>query len=283
MLRTDHLNDVTSDDVFLGLRHIGQELFLTDIRFEWNRRHFDGEGDWMVFTGLFEQRNQPFDFGGGILVGFFRAGGIFEDRVHQDSEGLSDAIKDEQLIRNEEIHDRSLEVVMRRARHNGLDVVDKLVPDEANRAAGETRKAWQRDRPILFQDALHDLKAVSHAGDAVLGAPKIQVGIGGRHTLRRRAVLKTTGPTCNPGGLDQFPVFEDFHPFGGLANHRPRITADKGIASEMFSALDGFEQERFAWSPDLPVSREGGFDVSQQAAGYGNDIALLGEFQEVWE
>ncbi len=61
----------------------------------------------MMFARLFEQRDEPLDFADGVLVGFRRAGGVVEHGVDQDGDGLRDAIEDEQLVGDEEIHRRA--------------------------------------------------------------------------------------------------------------------------------------------------------------------------------
>ena len=59
-----------------------------------------------MFARLFEQRDQALDFADGVLVGLGRAGGVVEHGVDQHGDGLGDAVEDEQLVGDEEIHHR---------------------------------------------------------------------------------------------------------------------------------------------------------------------------------
>ena len=146
-LRADHLDDVARGDVLLGLEHVGEELLPGQVRLEGQRAAPPRERvTGTVLAGLFEQGDQPVDFADGVLVGLRRAGGVLEHGVDQDGDGLGDAIEDQQLVGDQEIHHRRLQVVVRRARHDRLDVVDELVADETDRAAGEPRQARAPDR-----------------------------------------------------------------------------------------------------------------------------------------
>jgi hypothetical protein len=71
-----------------------------------------------------------------------------------------DAVENQKLVGDEKIHHRRLQFILRRARHDGFDVVDEFVADEADRAAGEARQARHRHRAIFFHHALDDFEAV---------------------------------------------------------------------------------------------------------------------------
>ena len=64
---------------------------------------------------------------------------------------------------------------------------------------------------------------------------------------------------------------------------RARIAADERVAAEMFAAFDGFEQKRFALAADFAVGRERRFNVGQQAARDGDQVALRGQFQKFFQ
>ena len=68
-----------------------------------------------------------------------------------------------------------------------------------------------------------------------------------------------------------------------LPDDRARVAADERVAAEVFAALDGFEQERFARPADFAIGRERRFDVGQQPAGDGDQVALGGQLQELFE
>ena len=105
---TDDLDDVAGSNVFFGLEDVGEEFFFGEIGVEGDRGNFVGDGRRMMLAGLFEEGDQAFNFCGGVFVGFFRAGGIGKHGVDQNGECLRDAIEDEQLVGDEEIHDRRL-------------------------------------------------------------------------------------------------------------------------------------------------------------------------------
>ena len=58
--------------------------------------------------------------------------------------------KIKQLVGDEKIHDGRAQFILRRARHDRLDVVDEFVADETDRAAGEARQAGQRPPRDIF-------------------------------------------------------------------------------------------------------------------------------------
>ena len=81
-----------------------------------------------------------------------------------------DAVENEQLVGDEKIHHGRLQFVMRRARHDGFDVVDEFVADEADRAAGEARQARHGHRAVFFHHALDNFEAVAHGrADLLVG------------------------------------------------------------------------------------------------------------------
>ena len=112
-----------------------------------SRRHFRWKAAPGGARGLFEQGDQPLDFAHGLFVGLLGAGGVVQDGVDQHGHGLGDAVENEQLVGDEEIHHRRLQFVARRARHDRFDVVDELVADEPDGPAGEPRQAGHRTRP----------------------------------------------------------------------------------------------------------------------------------------
>jgi len=64
------------------------------------------------------------------------------------------------LVRDEKIHHRRFQFIVRRARHDGFDVVDEFIADEADRTAGETRQSRHRHRAIFLHHALDHFEAV---------------------------------------------------------------------------------------------------------------------------
>ena len=65
-----------------------------------------------------------------------------------------------------------------------------------------------------------------------------------------------------------------------LPDDRARIAADERVAPDVFAALDGFEEERFALPADFAVGRERRFQIGEDAARDGNEISLRGELQK---
>jgi hypothetical protein len=88
-LGTDHLDDVAGGDVFLGAGDVGGIVVSRTLE-------VNGElgGDWhgprVVFGRLFEQGDEPFDFGDGIFVGLLGRVGVGAGGVHQHGERLVD-------------------------------------------------------------------------------------------------------------------------------------------------------------------------------------------------
>src|SRR5215469_10924525 len=121
-----------------------------------------------MFSWLFEERDETLDFGDGIFVRFFRAGRVIEDRVDQDSDGLGDAVENEELIRDQKNHRGRAEFVFGRTRHNGLNIVDKFVADEPDGATREARKSGDSDGAILLHHALDDFESVFDGMDIPL-------------------------------------------------------------------------------------------------------------------
>src|SRR5256886_12016371 len=65
-----------------------------------------------------------------------------------------------------------------------------------------------------------------------------------------------------------------------LPDNRARITADKGIAAQMFAALDRFEEERLRLAANFAIGRKGCFNVGDQPACDRDEVALCGQLQE---
>ena len=78
-------------------------------------------------------------------------------------------------------------------------------------------------------------------------------------------------------------VLQHLHRLAHLPDDRARIAAHEGVAPEVFAALDRLEQERLARPADLAVGRERRFDIRQQPAGDGDQVALGGQLQELVE
>ena len=168
-----------------------------------------------MFARLFEQRDEPVNFAGGIFVGVGRAFRVFQNGVDQNRDRLLHAVKNQKLVGDEEIHHRRFQFIVRRARHDGFDVVDEFVADEAQRAAGEARQARHGHRAIFFHHALDDFEAVLHV-------------------------------LADDGAFRDAAVFDHLDVLAVLPDDRARIAADERVAPEMFAALDGFKEKRFA-------------------------------------
>ena len=50
----------------------------------------------------------------------------------------------------------------------------------------------------------------------------------------------------NQTAFHHLSVFDDFDAVGGLFDDGARVAADERVAPDVFAALDGFKQERFA-------------------------------------
>ena len=207
---------------------------------------------------MFEERDETFDLADGVFVGVSGAGGVVDHGVDQHGYGLRDAVEHEQLIRDDEIHRGRSEFVMRRARNNGFDIVDKFVTDETHRAASEARQPRQRDGPILLHNALDDFESVLHAIFTRLFARRWYAEL-----------------------LHHLAVLGDFNLAAGLLDDRTRIAADERIATEMFAAFHGLKEKRFALPTDFAIGRERRFDVSENARGDGDQVAPSCQFQKV--
>src|ERR1039458_5209494 len=120
---------------------------------------------------------------------------------------------------------------------------NKFVADEADGTAGEARQTRHAHRAIFFHHALDDFEAVLHV-PADDGA------------FRNAAVLDH---------LDMLAVLPD---------DGARIAADERIAPDMFAALDGFKEKRFARAANFAVGRERRFQIGKDAARDGNEISL---------
>jgi hypothetical protein len=82
-------------------------------------------------------------------------------------------------------------------------------------------------------------------------------------------------------GVHHLGRSEDFDAVAVLADDRARIAAHEGVASEVFAALDGFEEERFALAADLAIGGERGFEIGQQAAADGDQVSLGGQLHGI--
>ena len=216
-----------------------------------------------MLNRLLEQRDEAVDFAGGVFIRLGRAGGVLEHRVHQNGNGLGDAIEDEQLVGDEEVDHRGLQIVVRRTRHHRLDVMNEFVADETDRPAGEPRQAGHRDGAILLHHALDRRQAVAQAGRG-----------------RRSA---GPGFCLNAEGLDDLAVLKHFDGLAHLPDDRARIAAHERVAPDMLAALDRLEQEGLARPTDLAIGRKRRFNVSQQPAGDGDQVALGGQLQKLFE
>ena len=76
--------------------------------------HLAGHTHRAVLAGLLEQGDEAINFANRVFIGLRRAGGLVEHGVDQDGDGLGHAIEDKQLVGDEEIDHRGLQVVVRR-------------------------------------------------------------------------------------------------------------------------------------------------------------------------
>ena len=205
-----------------------------------------------MFARLFQQRNDAVNLARGIFVGVLRRRRGVENRIDQDRDGLRDTVENQKLIGHEKIHHGRFQFIVQRPRHDGFDVVDEFIADETDRAAGEAWQPGQRDRAILFHDALDDFEAVLHA-------------------------------LADDGGFHDLAVFDDLHAVAGLLDDRAGIAADERVAAQMFAALDGFKEEGFARAADFAIGRERRFDVREQPARDGNEVSLRGQLQKFFQ
>ena len=245
---------------------------------------------------LFEQGNEPFDLGHGVFVGLGGVRALFENGIYEDSKGLVDAVENEQFIGDEKVHHGRLQIIVGRARHDGFDVVNEFVADEADRAAGETRQRWQRDRAVFFHEALDDFEAVAdglqRGGRGFVRrrldghGELLDHAVGFHHRVRDRGRV---GFSLGPGRrrrmgdqefLDDFAVLDQLQLAADLADDGAGIAAHKRIAPEMFAAFHRLEQERFALAANFVIGGERGFEIGEQPARHRDDVALLGELQE---
>ncbi len=192
---------------------------------------------------MFEQGDEAINLADRIFVGFRGGHTVLDDGIDQHRDGLRHAIEDEQFIRDQEIHRGRAEFIVRRSRHDRLDVVNEFVADETDGAARETRQARHGHRPEALQNALDDLKTVAHAILALL------VGFGRHGEL-----------------LDDFAVFDHFDAIARLLDDGARVASDERVAPEMFAAFDRFEKKRFALAANFFVGRKRRLKIGEKAA-----------------
>ena len=145
-LRADHLNNVARRDVLLGAQDIPQEHLLGHVGDKGHLRDLARNIHGDVVGRLLQQGNQPLDFPRRLLISLLRAALPVQHGVDQDGDGLGHAVKNQQLVGDEKIHDRRAQVVARRARDDRFDVVYKFIADKADRAAGKTGQAGPGNR-----------------------------------------------------------------------------------------------------------------------------------------
>jgi hypothetical protein len=201
-----------------------------------------------VFQRLFQQRNQTLNFPGRLLVSFLRRASV-QDGIDQNGDGLGDAIKDQQLVGDEEIQDRRAQIVRGRAGHDRLDVMNKFVADKPQRPAAETRQPRHGHRPVAPHDFFHHLQPV----------------------LDRLA---------DNEAFQHLAIFEQVHPRAGLLDDGAGVAADERVTANMFAALNRFAQKRLAPAANLAVGRERRLQIRQNAARDRNQVALAGQLQE---
>src|SRR5437879_6552817 len=115
----------------------------------------------MMLARLFEQRDKPLDLAGRIFVGFFSVGGVIQDGVYEDSQGLSDPIENQQLIGNQKIHCWRLNFIARGPRNDWLDIINKFVSDKTDSAASESRQTCNADGPIFSHDSFDNVQLIA--------------------------------------------------------------------------------------------------------------------------
>src|SRR5208282_5640829 len=138
-----------------------------------------------------------------------------------------------------------------------LDVMYKLVADETDRSAGEARQSGEGDGLEPPHDLFHDLQAVPD------GFGAIDAGAGLDGELR-----------------GDFAVLDDLDAPALLSDDGAGIAADKGITANVFAAFDGFEKKGFALPANLAIGGERRFQIRQNPARNGDEIALTGPFQK---
>jgi hypothetical protein len=210
--------------------------------------------DRMVFARLFEEGNQALNFADGLFVGFASAGLLVEYSVDQDGDRLRNAVENQEFVSDQKVHGRGPQIIVRRAGHDRLHVMDEFVTDETDSAAGETRQPGQGHRSIPFQHLFDHLKSVLHT----LRAIRIRFARDGKF-------------------LNHFAAFDQFYAVCVLTDHGAWIAANERITPEMLAAFDGLKEKRFALSADFAVSRQRRFEVREQAPSDGNQISAPGQ------
>ena len=297
-LRADHLNDVAGGDVFLRLPHIGQKFLFGNIRLKRDRRNFRQQTDRLIFARLLEQQDNAFDFSDSVFISLCCAGLVVEEGVDEDGDGLQDPVEDQKLIGDEEINRGRAQIVARRSRHNRLHVVDELITDESDGAAGETRQARKRHGLIFFQNALDDFEAVADLVGRVTPCALCFVitGSGGQRTARPTVanefpLTPSLSPTGGEGGeagrggngepLYHPPALKHLNTVARLLDDRARVATDERIAAQMFAAFDRLEQKRFALSANFAISGKGRLEIGQQTARDRDEVPLRRQFQKL--
>ena len=142
---------------------------------------------------------------------------------------------------------------MGRTRDDRFDIVDEFVADETDRAAGESGKARKGNRSIPLHHRFNHLESVADLAG-------VSGRIGGSDGER----------------LQDFSIFDHLDAGPGLANDGAGIAADERVTADVFAALDGLEEERFALAADFAIGRERSFEVGENGSGDGDEISRGG-------
>ena len=87
----------------LRLEDVRGKFFLRLVGFKRNHRDIVRHRHRMVFARLFEQGDDAFNFARRIFVGVSRIVRVVQNRVDQNRDGLRHAVKNQQLVGDEEI------------------------------------------------------------------------------------------------------------------------------------------------------------------------------------
>jgi len=176
--------------------------------------------------------------------------------VGQHGEALVHPVEDQKLVRYHKIHRRRAVGIDGRLARFWVDVVDELIPEIADRSAGEPGQMRQPHCAVLPERFFHRFQRV-----ADLARPP-------------RSFRFYAKPLDLPAGLPRF------HMGAELSNDGARIASYEGISADVLAAFDRLEEKRFAPAPDFDVGRKRRFKIRKKPARDRDQVGISRQFQE---
>ena len=202
-------------------------------------RQLVGERHRLVFARLLEHCHDPLHLIGRRLVHLRRRAAGADDAVDDNRQRLRHPVEHQQLVGDDETNRRHAKLVLWRARHNRLDVMDELVADKAKRTAGESRQTIDIHRLVVGQNFLDDLEPVADL-----------------------AFRLGPATTDNLVRLPHLAALDPLHRVADLADHPARVATHERVAAEVLPSLDRLKKKRLPLAADFAISRQREFPWS---------------------